>query len=146
MSEFASTHFRPKRLKILWNWNVEQKELVQVFPSSSFDRRDDRTAIITGRSVFAGPSSVSPLDLPIEVQKALLNDDAGIFSLCGCLDYELELRFKEKSVLDQTKEALDATSNYPGFVQRMLEEHANQILKRLGFNTSNDKLAASLKP
>jgi len=127
-------NFRPKRLKILWNWPATYGSLVGVFPNTSFERKDRIRAIIAGRSVFASPKiSLSPLDFSAKVQKALADDDAGGFFICGCLDYECELQAKVEDVLNEISEILNSTGSYPEYVQRVLQEQADELLRRLGF-------------
>ncbi|MGA3108074.1 MAG: hypothetical protein ABSD99_01235 [Candidatus Bathyarchaeia archaeon] len=135
-NQLRACELRPKRLKIIWNWQAAAGPLVRVFPSTSFELKGDLSAIIAGRSVFAASSTgPSPLDFSAKVQKCLSDDDAGSFFLCGCLDYEFEIHTYDKDVLEMVKAVLDTTRNYPGFIQKLLEENTDQLLKKLGFSS-----------
>ena len=88
-SVVAST-FKPKRLKIIWNWEKRKEApLVRVLPGKTVLRTSDVAANIVGRSLFASPATMKLSEAEDAIQKALVNESCGDFFLCGVLTMNL---------------------------------------------------------
>jgi hypothetical protein len=126
--------FHPRRVKILWNWNIPVGSLVSVLPNTSLQRKSDITASVEGRCFFASPRSAVELSSLVEtVEKTLIEEISNLF-LCGFIDYELSFRVETKLALDDIEGIIKMTDKNPGFLQQVIEGRLGLLLKALGFN------------
>lgn len=131
--DLRNIKFKPRRLKILWNWEVPIDSLVSVLPNTVLERKSDVAASIEGRCFFASPQVVDISSLVETVEKALIEDVAGSFFLCGFMDYVLSFDVTTKLVLDDIKRIIEVSGNNPSFLQNVIESRLNLLMKALGF-------------
>jgi hypothetical protein len=104
--KFRSVQFKPKRIKVLYNWDVEQDQVVALNHVVT-ERKGDEKILASLKCWFAGPFTEKLDELSERVQRTLITEES-LFWICGVIDATIMLE-GSKQVID---EVLDFRQKY----------------------------------
>jgi len=138
--EFKRVVYRPKRIKLLFNYDVPNQsgDIVSMKDKSSLTRKDDNVLIEESKFWIAGPvsSEIDRDSLSRKIQNDLLNDESD-FYICGSVDLTVHYE-AEKEVLNEVVEYMKRHDANIGYFEETGNKLVNDLMVKLGFTSKRD--------